>query len=126
MLKTNKKEVKEAVRRYIVENVKEEACNLGTDIQGICDWYNKGYHQVSIGEFLTNYAGVFTFYADDQRALLKEWLQETDEEANNYSADKVEALFIRLINREIEKALNIKAIYRLHNKQQPIIYEVIR
>lgn len=127
MLNTNRKEVKEAVRRYITENIEEEARNLDTDIQGICNWYNNGcWGDISIGEFLTNYANVFAFYIDDQKALLKEWLQETDEEANNYNADKVETLFIRLIDREIEKALNIQAVYQPRNPRQPIIYKKVK
>ena len=127
MLRSTKKEVKEVVRNYILDNVMAECESLGTDIQGICEWYNNGYWgNVSIGEFLVNYANVFTPYYEEQRGLLKEWLQETDEEASKYSNDQVSNTFIHLIDREIEKALGIKKQFNFNSSRQPFTYKEVK
>lgn len=127
MLRSTRKEVKEAVRSYILDNVMAECESQGTDVQGICEWYNNGsWGNVSIGEFLVNYANVFTPYYEEQRGLLKEWLQENDEEANSYGDDQVSNTFIHLINREIEKALGIKKHYNFNSTRQPVIYKEVK
>lgn len=49
--------------------------------------------------------GYFEVYNDDMRATLKEILEETDEEANQYDNDRVYKLYCHLIAKTIEKKL---------------------
>lgn len=49
-------------------------------------------------------SGAFDYYYKEQLDCIKSWLQETDEEAERYSPDEVEHLYLRLISREIMKA----------------------
>lgn len=94
MLKTNSKVVKERIREHILDTYSvfdlrvrvDDYAYIGTD-------FEVAQHLVQIGDFLT--------YIPQARNFLKEVLEETDEEANKYSADKVWDLYKLLLAREI-------------------------
>lgn len=100
MIKSTKKEVKEAIRNYILD------C-IGDDLAGHIANYNAytcANDNPTPADFFTNYSCDFAFYYDDQREHLAEWLQETEEEKNRFDNEKVSQTFLALINREFEKA----------------------
>lgn len=43
------------------------------------------------------------FYYDEERQLLKQWLQQTDAESEKYSDDKTDALYWQLLTMEFFK-----------------------
>lgn len=53
--------------------------------------------------FTREMGNAFPIYYDDMRKLLKEWLEETDEEAGRFDNDKVAATFDSLVERVLFK-----------------------
>lgn len=99
-LKSNSKEVKQAIRNYILD------C-IGDDLPGHVENYNAytcANDNPTPADFFTNYSCDLDFYYDDQREKLGEWLQETEEEKNRFNDEKVSQTFLSLIDREFEKA----------------------
>lgn len=121
MLKTNSKAVKTAIREYLSESfdfsgydesfndlsLQDKAKKFLEIMQS--EWYN-GYeakrnpclHNAVI-EYLKGLpSGIHVaFYYSDERNLLKEWLQETEEEAQKYDDYEVDQLYWHLLSREI-------------------------
>jgi hypothetical protein len=93
MLKTNNKSVRTAIHDHIV---------------GSFDDFDNFKHDVKAAGGLREMveAGCLMFYTDSIRGFLKTILQETDEEANKYPADKVWQLYINLVIMEGQKILD--------------------
>lgn len=129
MLKTNSKQVKEAIRKYLQEGFENSGCNLDEGIYNgltlpemarkFLDIMEKEYPKFYGGNFYS-YAAIadylqglpssisVRFYYNEERNLLKEWLQETDEESNRFEDDKMNRLYWFLISREIIKLSKMK------------------
>lgn len=105
MIKSTKKEVKESIRAYILASLDGEPVDDLIASFNECAKYDATI--TSLAEFLTNNYCVFAIYTDEKRDLLGEWLQETEEEKSKYNEEQVEKWFFGLIDREIEKTLNI-------------------
>lgn len=108
MLRTNSKVVKNSVKNYVMECLMDDSAYIENGMDGIMEWYKLGGWNVSLGEFLVDYANVFTPWYFEQRQLLKEWLCETEEESNKYDDEKVHKLFINLVNRELNNLRGIR------------------
>ena len=91
----NSKAVKEAVKKYI-ENEVEDIDSLVSDFNGYNQWDYKGYN--NIVDFIVSMGTYgFTVWYSEQRALLKEWLNETDAEANSYTNEQVYKSYIHIV-----------------------------
>lgn len=113
-IKSTRKEVKERIRAYIKECVNAELEGREMTLDDLIKETNLVNEHPAVT--LTNYSLVFTPYIEEERELIKSWLEETDEEANKYNPLDVNAHFIHLIGRELEKALDVK--YRLISNRQ--------
>lgn len=137
MLKTNSKKVFERVQNYIIESL-EASTDLFNPTEAellaaAVDWYFSGEarpikyygaiyyrYEHSFADFLTNSAIMFTPWYEEERELLKNWLEETEEEANTYTDQEVSRLFIRLLDRELKKLLAKNGIVIIYNESQLI------
>lgn len=119
MIKSTTKAAKTAIRSYIYQCVNDELASRFINFQTLLDEYNQesmcSRRNITLAEFMTNYSMVFDADTDKQRKLIKEWLCETDEEANKFSADDVEHLFLSLIDREFCKAFVYAIERRISN-----------
>lgn len=102
MLKTNSKIVRQAVRQHILDT--HQIDDLVTNVDNLLT-YIPNQSRVpatadGIGQFMVD-SGYFLCYYTSAREFLKEALQETDEEANKYSDEKVWQLYRHLIGREV-------------------------
>lgn len=107
MLKTNTQKAIENTWEHICEHLsdtmEEEQISaeeiLLRDIDNMhgCFTYDKAFIMVS--------GGYFDIYYDDARQSLKNILEETDEEANQYDNEQVWKLYCHLIAKTIEKKL---------------------
>lgn len=113
MLKLNDNRVSAAVKSYIVscldtdytEDLKDR---LKAVIEEFSSWYGPyekrriPNRQAAFTDWLMGLPSClsadYTYYA--QRQLLKNWLHETDQEANKYKDEEVTRLFYALIYRE--------------------------
>lgn len=124
MLRTNSKQAKEAIRKYLQDGFNNSCYNLDENIyDGMTlpdiakkfieilkdEWY-KGYNkrnytniQSAVIEYLKTLPSSITidFYYTRERELLKQWLQETEEESKKYDDEKVDSLYWHLLSREI-------------------------
>lgn len=102
MLKTNSKIVRQAIRQHILDTI--EINELVTDVDNLLTYVPRQNHVPAsadgMGQHMVD-SGCFLCYYDSAREFLKEALQETDEEANKYSDEKVWQLYRRLIGREV-------------------------
>lgn len=102
MLKTNSKIVRQAVRQHILDTI--EINELVTDVDNLLTYVPKQNHVPAaasgMGQYMVD-SGYFLCYYSSAREFLKETLQETDEEANKYSDEKVWQLYRHLIGREV-------------------------
>lgn len=136
MLKTNNKIVKERINKYIDEcldayftssydyelSEKERLAiilewyyaQLATPDRGGCGFISYRYDE-SLAAFITNCAGLFDLYSDTQRGIVAAWLDETPTEAAAYDADRVEALYFNLLNRELSKRLDKLGLTIIYN-----------
>lgn len=100
-MRTDAKEVRRKVRKYIRESItKEEAFSRVEEFNenALCC---RNYHdEPKLGEWLVDYCCCFDIYFEDQRKLLQEWLEETPEEAAEYGDDAVHSLFVAMIARD--------------------------
>lgn len=124
MLRTNSKQAKEAIRNYLKDGFLDSAYNLDEGIyNGLAlpemarkfreimwdEWYKVNNFkrcpnlQTAIIEYLKGLPSsiAIAFYYDEERQLIKEWLQQTESESEKYDDEKVDALFWHLISREI-------------------------
>lgn len=124
MLRTNSKQVKEAIRKYLQEGFENSCYNLDEGIyNGMTlpemarkfrkimwdEWY-KGNNfkrcpnlQAAIIEYLKGLPSsiAIAFYYDEERKLLEKWLQENETDSIKYGDEKVDRLYWHLISREI-------------------------
>lgn len=96
MLKTNTKKVMEALKKHI-GGFYGKTGDLLADMRAVGGF--TPYHQ---GRNLAE-GGAFLCYCDEQREFLREALEETHEEADRFSDDKVFELYCHLIGRACEK-----------------------
>lgn len=115
MLKTNSKIVKERVKKYILqqfepceENAKKDFSTFEKVASHIVKTWKNETPEETLKSWLQGLPSEIyvTPWTREERALLKEWLEETEEEAEKYDSDKVEELFYLLITREIKNATN--------------------
>ncbi|MBR6551795.1 MAG: hypothetical protein IKT89_03035 [Clostridia bacterium] len=94
-LRMNSKAVKEAVKKYIESEV-ENIGSLVDDFNNHNKWDYKGYH--NIVDFIVSMGTYgFTVWYSEQRALLKEWLNETEAEAKVYTDEQVYKSYIHIV-----------------------------
>lgn len=121
MLKTNTKAVKEAVNNYVIDAINdtiEDGDTLAQKCAIILDWYysanartvnrygvERFEYDTPLNIALTNTLGVCTFYTSEQKELLKNWLQETEEEADQYNNAQIEKLFTNLTGRAFRELM---------------------
>jgi hypothetical protein len=94
MIKSNSKRFREKVQKYVIENIDAEASTPIEALQNTlenfrawyCDFYKKQYPNLTnafIRFFNTGVMDLSIWY-DEQRALLKEWFEQTESEARKY------------------------------------------
>lgn len=125
MIRSTKKEVKQAIREYLLDNMDFSGYGLDenemTATEKIRKCYDifkeeKGYEIPRVGErqafidWLQGLASTLTvaFYYDDQRRLLGEWLHNTPVENAKYDDLQVSNMFWWLCCREFFAMLNLK------------------
>ena len=101
MLKMNTKKALENAQKHFIGDYYEgrvhDFLRDGEAVGGVTD-YQKGYNMAK--------GGCFACYYWNQRDALKEILEETEEEANRYSDDKVFETYCHLAGRVYEKVKN--------------------
>lgn len=114
MLKTNNKEVKEAVKAYVWDWLEGQSNDwnasdrkdlvkcLESDIAASCSAMESNPY-AKIDTWLDG--GNIEAYIEPCRNLLKEWLKETEEEANSFNDGKVWKLWKRLTTKAIIEIL---------------------
>lgn len=113
MLRTTNKLVIEKLREHILENFQPE--NYGNDqpaLQNLRDQIHAmAYGGRSIYQIGLDYVegGSLLVYYTSQREFLRRLLDETQEEADRYSDDKVFKLYCHLVAREIAKLYEMGA-----------------
>lgn len=105
MLKTNTNKVIENTWAHICEHLESEMEEEQTSAEKIllryfrcvggATAYHKAYHLVE--------AGIFDIYYTDVRETLKNILEETDEEANQFDNQQVWELYCHLVAKTIDK-----------------------
>ena len=115
MLKTNSKAVKQAVRAYLMDAIRlqEDLSPTATDAEAIRYTeerlrFEKSYEikrsygnlQLAFEDWIRGLALDIEYCTADQRDILADWLEETQEEAARYEDEQVDELFYRLITRE--------------------------
>lgn len=121
MLRTNSKAVKTAIREYLSESFDFSGYDESFNELSLQDkakkfleimrdeWY-RGYEVKrnpcilkAVIEYLKGLPSSIcvAFYYCEERNLLKEWLQETEEEAQKYDDWEVDQLYWHLLSREI-------------------------
>lgn len=107
MLKTNNKSVQKDFRALIHMSLETE------DMEMYVEQFNKsamdGYGYDSIAELIVLSGGCHHIVCDvpNMRKQLKASLEETEEEANKYSNDKVQKLYIYLCERAILQSFTL-------------------
>lgn len=122
MLRTNSKQAKEAIRNYLKDGFLDSAYNLDEGIYNgftlpemarkFLDIMEKEYPKfysrnfslyTAIADYLKGLPSSISvrFYYNEERNLLKEWLQETDEESDRFEDDEMDRMYWFLISREI-------------------------
>lgn len=125
MIRSNCKAALTAIRAYIDDALYDYCYDVNyehpedtpTEFDGRCRLYydealdkhgwmlKRGHTIQEVIEYdITAGSGAFDYYYPQQRACIQSWLQQTDEEADKYSPDEVERMYLRLISREIIKA----------------------
>ena len=104
MLKTNSKQVKEALKAHVLEHfTKDYGWDSDDTIANLKD-------QMKAFDYLpTAYAGgvemaqggTFLVYYGEQREFLENLLEQTEDESNKYSNDKVFKTYVHLVARQI-------------------------
>jgi hypothetical protein len=115
-MRTTRKEFYEKVQNHIAERLStdettDRAEQLRQAVEEFEAWWNPyekhrtPHRQTAFMSFLNCLPSCLSteFYYDDQRQTLKEWHQQTEEEANKYSDDEVSTHYYSLIYREFCK-----------------------
>lgn len=126
MLRSNSKAVELKVVKYLEEEV-EDIEILIKDFNSHNQFDYKGHNNiidfaVSMGTY------GFTVWYSEQRALLKEWLEETEEEANKYDDDQVYNTYCNLIERVFLKHYKLTKVikYNFRNGEKRKAYTAIQ
>ena len=101
MIKSNTKQFKTNINNWINNNLEEN------DIKDLVKGYNSearywGYPGIiEFGVRMGTYG--LDIYYDDQRAVLKEWFEETDQEAQKFTDDQVIRYYCYYIEEALKK-----------------------
>lgn len=106
MIKGTSKQFTTKVANYIKKAI-DEYTESGADIVADVNNYLIDYPNKNAGEALAD-LGAVTCYYSEMRELLREWYEQTPEEAARYSCFKVAMTFYYQIERAFEKALNLE------------------
>lgn len=109
-LKLNSKIVKERVSKYVEEEI-ENIDSLVEDFNHYNKFSYDGYSNlidfvVSMGTY------GFSIWYSEQRQLLKEWLNETEEEASKYNNDVVYNTYCYIVEKVILNKYGLDKIVR--------------
>ena len=105
MIKGNTKKFNNNVLEYIKKAI-DEYTESGADIVADINNYLNDYPNNNAGEALAD-LGAVTCYYSEMRELLREWYEQTPEEAARYPDFKVSITFYYQIARAFEKVLNL-------------------
>lgn len=125
-LRSNSKTVEERVVKYLEEEV-ENIDGLIKDFNDYNQWDYKGHNNII--DFVVSMGTYgFTVWYSDQRALLKEWLNETEEEANQYTNDQVYNTYCIIVERVLLKHYKLKKVvkYDFRNGEKRKSYMTIQ
>ena len=106
MLRTNNKEVRRAVRQYIFDKVEKTPIETWDSFKEETKHDKSGRPEQEIfSSWLMGLPSSFAidYYNADITKILKEWLHETDTEADRYDTTKQLHLFTYLIYVELKK-----------------------
>lgn len=127
MRKTNSKEVKAAVRKYLLENVMLEIEEREVETNKPFTWYFENIKEEKrhikyrcdfemfedwlqglggFGDDIYYHASKRGFQGGKCQDILQDWLQQTDEEVKKYESQESENLMVRLCWREFEYMMN--------------------
>lgn len=125
-LRSNSKTVEERVVKYLEEEV-ENIDGLIKDFNDYNQWDYKGHNNII--DFVVSMGTYgFTVWYSDQRALLKEWLNETEEEANQYTNDQIYNTYCIIVERVLLKHYKLKKVvkYDFRNGEKRKSYMTIQ
>ena len=127
MLKTNNKKVELKVVEYLkdtIATIDGDNEDLETGLAYMLDYFNdnnkydyKG--DTNIITFTRQMGTAFEMYYEDMRSLLKDWLEESEEEANRYDNDKVAQVYDSLLERVLFKYFKLRKAFRYDFRGQP-------
>lgn len=104
MLRTNSKKAIENIRAYIRDSITAEDAQSRIEEFNENAYHHRNYNdEPTLGEWLVDSCCEFEVYFDDQREAIRKWLEETPEQAAQYSDDAVHALYCSLLAREFVK-----------------------
>lgn len=111
MLRTNNKAVEMKVLNYLKEEIATidgDNETLEAGLAYMLEYFNDNNKHDYIGykniiTFTREMGTAFPIYYKDMRNLLKEWLEESEEEANKFDDEKVAATFDSLLERVLFK-----------------------
>lgn len=127
MRKTNSKEVKAAIRKYLLENVMLEIEEREIETEKPFTWYFENIKEEKrhinyrcnfemfedwlqglggFGDDIYYHASKRGFQGGKCQDILQDWLQQTDEEVKKYESQESEKLMVRLCWREFEYLMN--------------------
>lgn len=109
MIKSNSKIFRDKVKKYVIDNIDAEASTptealektLANFRAWYCDFYKKQYPSL-INAFIPFFnTGVtdLSIWYDEQRALLKEWFEQTEAEAQKYDDIQVSNKFYYQVSK---------------------------
>ncbi len=125
-LRSDSKTVEERVVKYLEEEV-ENIDGLIKDFNDYNQWDYKGHNNII--DFVVSMGTYgFTVWYSDQRALLKEWLNETEEEANQYTNDQLYNTYCIIVERVLLKHYKLKKVvkYDFRNGEKRKSYMTIQ
>jgi hypothetical protein len=109
-MRTNNKQVKEAIQKYIMEILAAEDLTIIEAYEKFKT--EKKYELQRNGDYHTFISWLeglglsIDFYHDEVREIVKNWLQQSDKEAAKYENHKTWYLFLYLFTREFFTLLN--------------------
>lgn len=125
-LRMNCKTVKERVAKYVESEI-EDINELINDFNKYNKFDYQGHNNlvdfvVSMGTY------GFTVWYSEQRRLIKEWLNETEEEANKYNDDQVYKTYCYIVENVIlnKYGLQKELKYDFRNKPNSKSYMTIQ
>ena len=125
-LRSNSKTVEERIVKYLEEEV-ENIDGLIKDFNDYNQWDYKGHNNII--DFVVSMGTYgFTVWYSEQRALLKEWLNETEEEANQYTNDQVYNTYCIIVERVLLKHYKLEKVvkYDFRNGEKRKSYMTIQ